>query len=66
MSEDDSLLGCCAVKSRRGDRHFRGAYRLHHQENSPETSVIFYETTRFNIPGNCHLQIRRRENLKSH
>jgi hypothetical protein len=31
-----------------------------------ETSVNFYETARRNIPEDCHLHTRRRENLKSH
>jgi hypothetical protein len=35
--------------------------------STSETSVNFYETTRRNIPENCHLHARRRrENLKSH
>jgi hypothetical protein len=45
------------------DRRFRGAYSLHHQD---ETSVNFYETTKRNIPEGCHLRTLRRENLKSH
>jgi hypothetical protein len=31
-----------------------------------DTSVNFYETTRFNIPEDSHFHTRRRENLKSH
>jgi hypothetical protein len=33
--------------------------------NTSETSVNFYQTSRRNIPEDCHLHIRRRENLKS-
>jgi hypothetical protein len=47
-----------------GDRRFRDAYCQHHL--SDETSVYFYETTRRYIPESCHLQTRRRENLKCH
>jgi hypothetical protein len=39
---------------------FRGAYCFHH----PETSVEFCEITRHNIPGDCPIHTRRRENLK--
>jgi hypothetical protein len=35
-------------------------------ENSSETSVNFYQTTRRNNPEDSHLHTRRRENLKSH
>jgi hypothetical protein len=31
-----------------------------------ETSVIIYQTARYNIREDSHLNIRRRENLKSH
>jgi hypothetical protein len=31
-----------------------------------ETSVNFYQTTRCNIPEDSYINIRRRENLKSH
>jgi hypothetical protein len=34
--------------------------------SSSETSVNICQTTRRNIPEDCHLHIRRRENLKSH
>jgi hypothetical protein len=46
------------------DRSFRalmmGVVRI------SESSIDFYETTPHNIPGDCHLHTRRRENLKSH
>jgi hypothetical protein len=35
-------------------------------ENTSETSVNVYQTTRRNSPENSHLHTRRRENLKSH
>jgi hypothetical protein len=44
-------------------RRFRGAY-WHHL--GPETSVYFYQTTQRNSLEDSHLNIRRRENLKSH
>jgi hypothetical protein len=54
-------------------RRFRGVYCLHHQGDlmmeaviTSETSIIFYETTRRNIPEDGHLDTRRRENRKSH
>jgi ribosomal protein S15P/S13E len=31
-----------------------------------ETSVNFHNTTRRNIPEDCHLYTHRRENVKSH
>jgi hypothetical protein len=34
--------------------------------STSETLVNFYRTTRRAIPEDCHLQTRRRENLKSH
>jgi hypothetical protein len=49
------------------DRHFRGAYCLHHQValmveavSTSETSVNFYETTRRNIPEDLHPFVRQR------
>jgi hypothetical protein len=48
-------------------RRFRGAFSLHYQDDDlPETSVNFYDTTLRNIPGDSHLHTRRRENLKSY
>jgi hypothetical protein len=58
----------------------RDACCLHHQgddglviialmmdaANTSETSVNFYQTTRRNIPEDCHLHTRRCENVKSH
>jgi hypothetical protein len=35
-------------------------------ENTSETSVNFYQTTRRNNPEDSHIHVRRRENLKSH
>jgi hypothetical protein len=56
------------------DRHFRGAYCLHHQGellmmeavSTSETSVNFYETTLPNIPEDRYLHTRRRKNPKYH
>jgi hypothetical protein len=45
------------------DRHFKGAYDLHHQGD--ETTIYLNETIRRCIPEGCHLRTRRRENLKS-
>jgi hypothetical protein len=37
------------------DRRLRGAYCLHQGDETSETSVYFYETTRRYIPESCHL-----------
>jgi hypothetical protein len=34
--------------------------------STSETSVNFYETTRHNIPGNCHLYTGLSEDVKCH
>jgi hypothetical protein len=39
-------------------RRFRGVYCLHHQaDESSETSVNIYQTTRRNIPEDSHLHL---------
>jgi hypothetical protein len=49
------------------DRRIRGAIALMMEAVcTSETSVFFCETTRSHIAEGCHLQIRRRANLKSH
>jgi hypothetical protein len=55
------------------DRRITGAYCLHYKDialmmeaaSTFETSVIFYQTTRRNIPEDSHLYTGRRENPKS-
>jgi hypothetical protein len=40
--------------------------RVMEAASTSENSVNFYQTTRHNIPEDCHLHTRRRENLKYH
>jgi hypothetical protein len=60
------------------ERYFRNTYCLHREgDNSTlialmmdavsttETLLNFPETTGYNIPEECHLHTRRRENMKS-
>jgi hypothetical protein len=68
--EDDCLLGCCAVQSRRNWLMFQRCLlspssRRWSLVSTSETLVSFCETTRRNIPEDSHLYTRR-ENLKSH
>jgi hypothetical protein len=56
-TEDDCLVGCCAVNLVDISRHFRCAYCLHYQGDethkqlsTSETSVSIYLTTQCNIP----------------
>jgi hypothetical protein len=73
--ENDSLLGYCAVQSRRSSPTFQWCLLLPSSglialvmeaASTSETSLNIYESKRRNIPGVYSFHTHRRENLKCH
>jgi hypothetical protein len=65
-SEDDCLLGCCVVLSRRSLPTFQKSAVMMEAASTSEMTVNFYQTTRHITPDDSNFHTRRRENLKSH